>query len=146
MQYTLFTDSLLENNAKKLNYAIENHLLTKGLKPISTDKIIPINSNEIIVQNTFLKSENHILFKNTLLCINHTSHIKKVDPIFKIRLLLLDKIQKNNLIQLDDYDHIILNTRKNNKYSEKNSMRSKQLKYKAIHSLMEDGFFTIDIQ
>lgn len=145
-EHTLLLDSLLRNNPQKLSFSVENYLRSKGLKPISECDILPIDTSRIIIGSNYLKSKNHILFKNTLLCINHSSHNIELNTHFKKRILLINQVNSRSSFEFENYTQVILNTRINDRLKEQITLNTYPVSTKNVHSLLLDGYFNLDIQ
>ncbi len=138
-------DSLLLNLSEKINYHCANHWNTKGLSPIEdTQKAILYTSDEFPDLDILL-TKNHLVFENTLICFNHSSHDLIYMQHFKNRILFVNKYFYNSWEHIEQYDYILLN---NNIYNYKDTVilntileNSKTL----LHNINSGGSFNYEL-
>lgn len=105
-------------------------LFTEGLK-VNTD---------------YLMSKNHLLFKNTLLCLNHSSHGLSKTQGFPYRICLLTRSQLKNTFELEDYSSIVFNHANTNELSAPAMGYKKDEKRSKFHCLSQRGAFHLEIK
>jgi len=102
-------DSLLLNQPDKINYHCANHWNKSGLTPIeSTQMTTPYIKDKYLLFKLLI-SENHIVFDNTLICFNHSSHDQNYVQPFKNRILFINNYFYDSWDNIDQFNYILLN-------------------------------------
>ena len=90
-------------------------------------------------------SENHIIFDNVLICINHSSHDTKYMQHFKNSVLFVNNYFYEFSGYNDHYDYILLNT---SLYNYKDTVLSNAILENSkapIHNLKSGGSFSYNL-
>lgn len=104
-------DSLLLKQTGKINYHCANHWDAMGLTPFVNTQKATLSKNTKYPHANLLLSENHLLFGNTLICFNHSSHGSKHMQHFKNRILFVNNYFFDSWDNSDRYSLILLNTK-----------------------------------
>lgn len=141
---TLIVDSDLHSNPNKLSYSIKDHLMQKGLSSLEQSNLIPLSDSLPMHNSYMLKGKNHLIMKNSLLCINHSSHNDSLINHFQNRILLIEDFELENALDSKNYTHLILNTwYKSN--SNRSSFSKNNNRKTNTHSIKEHGYFSLHL-
>lgn len=110
-KHTLFLDKRSYKKPSKLAFTIDNNLLVEGLDISAECDKVMLNDTGFTTHSHYLKSKDHLIMKNTLLCINHSSHNTMIPIEFKRKILYInisipykrDEFKKYDLIVLNDW-------------------------------------------
>ena len=135
-------DSSLINQPEKINYHCANHWNIRGLSPIEFTQKAVFNTKSKYPLFKLLMSENHLIFDNTLICINHSSHGQRYMQHFKYNILFVNNYYYKSWVNIEHYDHILLN---NNLFNYKDSVLINMIRENtkaSIHNLNSGGSFS----
>jgi competence protein ComEC len=136
---------ILNDNKKdlldKLSYASSAFSQFKGLSSIDEAAKIKLGEPATLISPFLLSSTNHLIIRNTLFCINHSSHKIKTSLPFSNRIIFY-----NQALSIDEYytsesTHIIDNDWK--QYYNKNDKPSEEAI--SYHVIKNDGYFLLTL-
>jgi competence protein ComEC len=143
-EHVLFMDSLSIKEPSKLEYNIQNHLLNIGLSSVSKcDKIGLEDINER--HPFFLKSTNHLLFFNSIICFNHSSHEYPLPSHFEHKILFMNKAIEIKKTELDNYSHLVLNLWATKAKKELQENLLNEYTNTKLINIKEDGFYRLNL-
>ena len=108
-KHIFISDSSLVYQTQKINYHCANHWNIRGLSPIEDTQKVILNKKTKYPLFKLLISETHLIFDNTLICVNHSSHELNSVQHFKKRILFVNNYFFKSWNHIEQYDHILLN-------------------------------------
>jgi len=141
-KHYLIADSSLWEKEGKLKFACENYLRSKGLKSIALCKKESFGNTVNSVNDSYILSKNHLIVKDLILCINHSSHSNLSIKHIKHRIVLTKDQNDCLLYDTDLYELAILNKpyQVDNRGNKKTSLTIES--GPIIHSLFSDGYYS----
>ena len=125
----------------KVSYASSAFSQFKGLSNVGEAAKIKLGSAAQLISPFLLSSENHLIIRNTLFCINHSSHKIKTSLPFSNRIILNNQALAFDENYTSESTHIIDNNWK--QYYNKNDKPSKEAN--SFHVIKNDGYFLLTL-
>jgi competence protein ComEC len=138
-------DSLLLKQNSKITYHCQNYWNTMGLSLIDNTPKVQLHNPSAYPGMNLILSENHIQFKNTLICINHSSHKSGQMQHFKNKILLIDNKAFSNPENSSYYQFIILNNKALNRIIKNKTELNLTGQIKQSHNLITAGYLSLDL-
>lgn len=139
-------DSLLLKQDSKISFNCENHWNVLGLSPIENTRKAVLNTPAVYPYLKLILTQNHLLYKNTLICINHSSHKIGEMHRFKNRILLINSPINFAEQKYADYQFILLNFRDYTGNKKKKITMDLKQHNRWVKDIMNHGFLSVDTE
>ena len=140
----LYIESSIDN-LELLSYQINPNRLASGLNPIISSIQEMTRSDQFKVQVPFTYG---MVGGKKILYIDSTTFEFEFDRLIKTDILILENGSVKNLDWLKDhfqFEHLLIGNKNSRYYSDKMKLQAQASKT-AIHSLIEDGAFILDVR
>jgi len=138
-------DSLLLNQDSKISFNCKNHWNVLGLSPIENTPKATLGTSSEYPEMDLILTKNHLLYKYTLICVNHSSHDLNSVQHFKTRILFVNNYFFKSWNKIEQYDYILLN---NNLFNYKDTTLLNSILEKtnaSFHNLNSGGSFSYEL-